>query len=273
MAFVGNFQLSVTRALRDQLLTALEALDIAPLDEVNLSNVEERAGVYQLFVDGELVYVGKAARNLRSRLSQHRKKLSGRTHGVLARTEFKCVYVSEDLDAIAPEAMLISHYRNTGGAPWNFNGFGNNDPGRQRDTSLVASNHFDSLYPIDLDVAVPFATTSPERLGPAMQRLKSVLPFVFRFAPVPAALTIEPPSGAEATVRDWIGQIASTLPADWSVVALPGYVIAYPDRPAETFESRVGTWQRKPDGSTEWVAHEPVFGVSAPEATSDAPEN
>lgn len=269
MPNVGEFQLSVTRALRDQLLTALDALDTGSLTESNLAAVARRPGVYQLFISGNLVYVGKAAANLRGRLEKHFKKLSGRTGNPLTYTSFKCIYISEDMDAIAPELMLIAHYRAAGEAPWNFNGFGNNDPGKERDTSLVESDHFDSLYPIDLDMEIDFRVTGSEPLAAAMRRFKGRLPFLFRFASVPGNLAVERPGSPITTARGWIAHFAAALPDAWSVVALPGYVIAYPSRPAEQFASRIGTWERNPDGTAAWRPHIPEFDSSS---TADAAE-
>jgi len=263
MSNVAEFQLSVTRALRDQLLDALGLLDTAPLTEANLAIVDSRPGVYQLFVNERLVYVGKAARNLCERLDQHRKKLSGRRSNLLDFASFKCVYVSEDMDAIAPETMLIAHYRQSGEAPWNFNGFGNKDPGKERDTSLVKADHFDSLYQIDLDLDLGFRVTDGEPLASAMKRFKGLLPYVFRFHAVPGHLKATRPSDGPTSVRDWLAYFAEALPENWSVVALPGYVIAYPNKEPEQFASRTGAWKHNPDGTVGWDAHSPQFDASA----------
>lgn len=270
MAFVGRFQLSVTRALRDQLLESLDRLEEVPLNDLALTQVEESAGVYQLFLNSNLVYVGKADSNLRSRLRQHQRKLSGRTGDLLASTRFKCVYVSEDLDAIAPETMLIAHYRGRSEAAWNFNGFGNKDPGRNRDRSLVKAGHFDSLYPIDLDQGVPFSIETEEQLMTAMTRLKSVVPFVFRFESIPAALTVEADESSSGTFREWIERIGARLPKDWSIVALPGYVIAYRDLHASDFRSRIGAWSTGADGIWQWQAHQPEFDSTSAVSSTES---
>ncbi len=263
MSNVAEFQLSVTRALRDQLLDALGNLATAPLTEANLAIVASRPGVYQLFVNDRLVYVGKAARNLRERLDQHRKKLSGRRSNLLETASFKCVYVSEDMDAIAPETMLITHFRQSGEAPWNFNGFGNKDPGKERDTSLVKAGHFDSVHQIDLELELGFRVTEGEPLASAMKRFKGLLPYVFRFASVPGSLQASRPHDNPTSVRDWLAYFAGALPENWSVVALPGYVIAYPNKDPEQLASRIEAWKRNPDGTVRWEAHTPEFDSSS----------
>src|SRR4051812_10546270 len=106
-AWIAEFHLSITRALADQLATTLQPLRPALLNLTNLESVDSRPGVYVLFVKGERVYVGKASKSLRERLGQHYRKLSGRSGIALADVTFTCVYVDEDLDAAAPEKLLI----------------------------------------------------------------------------------------------------------------------------------------------------------------------
>src|SRR5689334_4898102 len=54
-----DFRLSITKALGDQLAAALEKLGRAPLDEQHLKALDERPGVYQLYINEKFVYVGK----------------------------------------------------------------------------------------------------------------------------------------------------------------------------------------------------------------------
>lgn len=59
-----DFTLSITKALGDQLAAALDGLDRAPLTEPNIARLKEKPGVYQLYLNGEFVYVGKADKSL-----------------------------------------------------------------------------------------------------------------------------------------------------------------------------------------------------------------
>jgi hypothetical protein len=177
----AEFKLSITRALADQLADALSRLQPAPLTLDGLENIQPRPGVYELYLDDQRVYVGKASKSLPTRLHNHLRKLSGRSRIQLNDVSFQCLYVDEDLEAAAPEKMLIKMYRNQGGAPWNTNGFGNKDPGRRRDHSLVKSNHFDALYPINLDLAIGSIPPGTYPARKFLEKVKSSLPFNLRF--------------------------------------------------------------------------------------------
>src|SRR5699024_8774888 len=123
--------------MRRQLVEHLARLEAVELSAQTVSTLRDQPGVYELFLDGELVYVGKAGQNLQERLSVHLRKLGGRTFGLRERCTFKAIYILEDLNAFGPEYLLIEDAKQEGRAPWNFNGFGNKDPGRQRDTTVV----------------------------------------------------------------------------------------------------------------------------------------
>lgn len=268
--FVETFQLSVTTALRDQLLDLLNQLEATPLTIGALATLEKRGGVYQLFHDGQLVYVGKSTRDLPGRLLQHHQKLRGRQGDLLSGMTFRCVYVAEDLDAVAPEKLLIGQFRSEGLTAWNTNGFGNKDPGRRRDTSLVKSNHFDRLHPIDLSQRVA-GSRSPGiesvSLYRVMQSLKDALPYTFRFSNPKSVdakllreiqLPIDEVPFGELTAQEWIEWLVARLPDDWVVVSLPGYVIAYPGLRPDTIPSRTGSWA-KVEGEVTFSPHEAVF--------------
>ncbi|MFN2495899.1 MAG: GIY-YIG nuclease family protein, partial [Pseudonocardiaceae bacterium] len=107
----ADFKLSITQALADQLAERLEPLRPAPLIEDSLERVESRPGVYELFLGEQRVYVGKASTSLPFRLRKHARKLSGRTGSLLEKVSFVCLYVDEDLEAAAPETLLIKKYR------------------------------------------------------------------------------------------------------------------------------------------------------------------
>lgn len=268
--YVSEFQLSVTRALRDQLLERLDALTPAALTNDAVGVISRRGGVYQLFEGDALVYVGKSTRDLRGRLFQHRQKLLGREGGILDRVGFRCVYVTEDLDALAPEKMLIDTLRRAGKAAWNTNGFGNKDPGKERDTSLVEFGHFDRTYPINLDLEVKLKLASSTQALELARQLKTALPYNFRFANkgvAAAALQeravhISDPSQAR-TVREWLDTLAEALPEGWSVIQLPGYLISYPGVSVDAYASRMGAWVASASGA-DYLPHEPLYSANEP---------
>ncbi|GAA3617952.1 hypothetical protein GCM10022267_00210 [Lentzea roselyniae] len=233
-AFHDHFRLSITKALGDQLSVALTRLGRAPLSDEYLADLDERPGVYQLYLSGDFVYVGKAEKSLRARLSNHLRKLGGRQRINLADVSFSCLYVDEDFSALAPEQLLISHHKGAGSIPWNNNGFGNKDPGRNRDATVLKKNHFDVEYPIDLSLPVGGLREGRTNLSTFLKVLKSGLPYNFRYKEPPGSGVAEimvTPGGLSA---DQAFRLASrVLPEKWQIVALMGYVIMYDDSPSD----------------------------------------
>ncbi|GIE34092.1 hypothetical protein Ait01nite_071370 [Actinoplanes italicus] len=251
-AWIAEFRLSITRALAEQLATTLNPLSPAILGPAALSKVDARPGVYVLFVAWKRVYVGKAASNLRTRLEQHYRKLSGRTGITMSDVRFTCVYVDEDLDAAAPEKLLIKKYRLDDTIPWNTNGFGNKDPGRNRDRSVVKAQHFDALYTIDLgyQLSVPFTVWSVADL---LDWLKRELPYLLRYENKNKShLTelkhtrIELPD-IELTAAELLIATIDALSPGWQATALPGYVILYKEE--TSYDSALLWWSRKDHGT------------------------
>jgi hypothetical protein len=249
MANSAEFKLSVTRALADQMASALGSLAPEPLTREALAALAQRPGVYQLYHESTLVYVGKADRSLPQRLERHRFKLGGRTNVKLADVTFTCLYVDEDLDALAPEKMLIGRFKSEGSAPWNFNGFGNNDPGRERDTTRFKDDHFDVQYPANLNVAVEGVEPGRYKISDLVVKMKAALPYVFRYAStgkkphrdLTSAQVEVSPERVPASADYLFATIAEAMPA-WQITALPGYVIMYPE--SRTYPSARRVYRR-----------------------------
>ncbi|MFD4398475.1 GIY-YIG nuclease family protein [Kitasatospora sp. NPDC058478] len=226
-----DFTLSITKALGDQLAAALDGLEPAPLHEDSIKELRERAGVYQLYLNGEFVYVGKAERSLPARLRNHLLKISGRRRISLEDTTFSCLYVAEDFSALAPEQLLISHHKGMGNIPWNNNGFGNKDPGRQRDHTIP--NRFDVQFPIDLDRPVEGLESGEITLHDLLEKVKAGLPYNFRYGRSAAfkdqLFTV--PEG-QVTADEVFRLVSAAIPDKWQITALVGYVIMYDDSPA-----------------------------------------
>ncbi|MHC5902760.1 GIY-YIG nuclease family protein [Streptomyces sp. S6] len=246
----AEFKLSITKALGDQLAAALEELTPAPLTIENIQSLRPLPGVYQLYKDGDLVYVGKAENSLPQRVEKHFRKISGRRNISLAEMSFTCLYVDEDFGAVAPERLLINKHRGQGQVPWNYNGFGNNDPGKRRDTTVVEAGHFDRLYPINLEYTFPSPVTASvsgeveSTLAELLATTKAALPYVFRYEATKAfdEITVRLPAG-HLSADDALRTISEHTPAPWQVTALPGYVIMYAkteDYPSGTRYYRAG---------------------------------
>jgi hypothetical protein len=126
---------------------------------------------------------------------------------------------------------LIKKYRGAGGSPWNTNGFGNKDPGRHRDTSKIAADHFDALYPINLNTTVEL-TPGAWRIGELLAEVKRKLPYNLRYERASAAArhhyqaTLHVESPAPST-RQIVELVLDALPVGWQLTALPGYAILY----------------------------------------------
>ncbi|MFX4294900.1 GIY-YIG nuclease family protein [Streptomyces bohaiensis] len=229
-----DFRLSITRALGDQLAQALTHLGRAPLAEQYLASLDERPGVYRLYLHGDFVYVGKADESPPGRLANHLQKLSGRRNIDLRDVTFSCLYIDEDFSALAPEWLLISHHKAVGSIPWNNNRFGKKDPGRQRDRTILKKNHFDVVFPIGLDRPVEGLELGQIALSAFLRALKNGLPYNFRYAEPPRSkstfLTV-PQAGLSAD--EAFQMVSETLPEAWQIAAPMGYVIMYPDSPNE----------------------------------------
>jgi hypothetical protein len=243
--FSNQFRLSITEALSTQLYASLEALEPAPLTQFNVDALYEQAskldlpslsGVYQLFRQApgkkrELTYVGKADQPLPKRLQEHFYKLSGRQGISLNEMSFRCLFVEEDLSAVSPEKMLIKRHLKTSRIVWNNRGFGNNDPGRERDTTRPRRNHWDIEFPIDLSRRIVGLTAGSHDLKSFLEAVKSTLPFNFRFQKVRADIyhqSIVVPS-SEMSVHEAFELIAEQLSGTWQLTALVGWAILYDD--------------------------------------------
>ncbi|MGW4644966.1 GIY-YIG nuclease family protein [Kitasatospora sp. NPDC004289] len=229
-----DFMLSITKALGDQLAEALQGLGKAPLSEESIGRLEDKAGVYQLYLDGEFVYVGKADKSLPARLRNHLQKISGRRNISSERMTFSCLYVAEDFSALAPEQLLISRHKEMGNIPWNNNGFGNKDPGRQRDSTILKLNHFDVQFPVDLSRPITGLGPGEITLQDLLEKVKAGLPYNFRYAHSSEFKHryVQVPEGP-VDAAEIFRLISAEIPDNWQVTSLMGYVIMYNDSPTE----------------------------------------
>lgn len=230
----AEFKLSITKALGDQLAAALRTLTPAPLTEENISSLPRHKGVYQLYRHGEPVYIGKADVTLGQRLRKHLKKLSGRENIHLEWMSFKALSVDEDFAAVAPEKLLIDRFQEDGQAPWNENGFGINDPGVERDTTVFGEDHFDQIYPANLNWVIRDLPQGSQSLRAVLKFAKAALPYTFRYAYYRTnresfydqfEVVIEQ---SNMIASEFFRFVSSQLPDDWQIMVLPGYAVMYP---------------------------------------------
>jgi Eco29kI restriction endonuclease len=235
--FVERFEINIVEALSVQLLTALNALTPAPLDEPRIVSLEDEQGIYLLYHRGTLVYVGKAG-SLPRRLADHRRKIAGRQNIALADMEFKCLFVHANWTALAPEAALIRHFKAAGNGecPWNGNGFGPHDPGRDRETTNKAPDGFDAQFPIREGWVCDWVDAREWNCRELLLSLKGNLPYLLRYQ---AAERTRYRGGhpdyndvdllvphANMTAAELLGLIARRLPG-WQATAFPSHMIVY----------------------------------------------
>lgn len=233
-----DFEFDLPAALLERLVSLFAAMTPGALNEETVQSVPEAQGVYQLFFNDELVYVGKtdADAGLKRRLLRHARKIRARRNLAPEAVTFKAVrvYVFTAMDL---EDLLIKHYRGHHlPLAWNLSGFGSNDPGRNRDRSRLKADHFDSLYPIDLELPITHRFESfPITVADLLKFMKEELAYTIRYAnaggtrrPHPdleaSSITL---AEATSTVRELLHRAKRALGTDWQITALPGYVIVY----------------------------------------------
>lgn len=229
-----EFEFDLPGALLDHLVRALDEMEAAPLNAQRLTAVPEAQGVYQLFLDGELVYIGKtdAEAGLLKRLSRHSNKIQHRRGLDPARVSFKAIRIFV-FTAMDLETQLIKHYTADAGTKWNGSGFGSNDPGRNRDNSQPG--RFDQEFPIDIDRQLNGDFSGEQTAAAVAAKLKAELPYTFRFLTKPKSrqphpelvdTTVIMPAGA-MTARSVIGELVRQLPPGWQATALSAVLILY----------------------------------------------
>jgi hypothetical protein len=237
-----DFEFDLPDALLTRLVQVLDELVDATLNSELVANIPDAQGVYQLFLDEALVYIGKtdAEAGLRRRLDRHQHKIQHRAGLEPTRVSFKAVRIYV-FTAVDLETQLIRHYGGLSAVRWNGSGFGSNDPGRERDTTTYKAEHFDATYPIDIDRPLEIAFPTSGSAAILLAALKNSLPYVFRYeAAGPRARRTHPDlentevsvsAGQPITARRVIQEIISQLPTGWQATQLPSHIILYKEAP------------------------------------------
>ena len=228
MAFFAFFDLNLPRALRDQLVEAFQQLDEATLNQPTIGQVPTERGVYQLYHSNQLVYVGKAD-NLRSRLTDHFWKISGRINLNITDMTFKCLWMSPNWITLAPERQLIELYGLQGTSSWNGNGFGPNDPGKARDDRNDPPSPFDQMYPIRNDWPCQSVTAGEWDVLALLARLKAELPYLLRYEkphPDYEGITVTVPEAGMSAIQ-LLQLAAQSMPTGWQATRFSSHMILY----------------------------------------------
>lgn len=132
-----DFVFDEDRAYSEQLDEAL--MRVAPEHLIAEPGAPSKRGVYAIFEDGDLRYVGKTSAgtgSLRLRLSQHARTIARRGLADLAQVTCRYLVIPEDWRAVRAEALLIKRYdaalRREFPLAWQRSGFGSHDPGSNR---------------------------------------------------------------------------------------------------------------------------------------------
>jgi hypothetical protein len=231
LAFFAHFDLDLVSALADQLVEAFAKLDAGSFTAEHIKQVPTGRGVYQLFRNGTLVYVGKA-HNLRNRLTQHRGKITGRQHLNVGEITFKCLTVPKNWTPLAHEETLINHYKAQGGiCEWNGNGFGPHDPGRQRDTTNKPPEGFDSQFPIREDWSCAPINAGDWNTGKLLAAMKKELPYLLRYDTKHddyKKVNVQVPK-AGMSAMELMKLITKALPG-WQSTRFPSHMILYKEK-------------------------------------------
>ncbi len=225
------FDFDLPGAVTEQLEKRLQSMPASALTEQSLKDLghfQEQnklwQGVYQMLLETDVVYVGKAA-DVRERLEQHFWKLSGRQKIKMEDVSFRCLVLHSNWSTSAHEDLLVAHYKAKGQSKWNGSGFGPKDVGRERDGT--EPNWFDREYPINADFV---CEDIPDllRVEELVQLLKRQLPFTFRYE-ISKAGAAKPLNlkGVPRTVRALLGKAVKALGPEWQATIFFSHIILY----------------------------------------------
>ena len=232
------FRFDLPIAVTEQLVAQLDQMEASPLTDEELKRLADyqnelakvqklpkiRQGVYVIYLAGKAVYAGKAD-NLRDRLGNHKFKLSGRRNIDMGKMGFKCLLLEASWSTSANESLLIEHYRSKGQCEWNLNGFGINDPGKNRDGSIP--NAFDTKFPINEACEVS-GIDDEETVGKLLSKLKTQLPFLLRFELNPEAQKVKLNlKGIPRIAKNLLIKVGESLGEDWQLMMFNGYITLY----------------------------------------------
>jgi hypothetical protein len=272
-AFYDLFALDMQRVLNDEIVSSFDGLQPVPLDETNiralseheLGNPQATQGLYILHHRGEAVYVGKAEESLHDRLAAHRFKLGSRLNMDLAEIGFRCLYLDKNWSALTHERPLISRL----GCRWNRSGFGNHDPGRNRDKTKLKPTHFDRQYPIDAGFPLEF-DAGERSVSAALQEIRIRVPYFLRaqskkgFRPArshPEYHNTNVVFSDHETAMSALGKVVEALGDRWQSTFLYGYAILYrehyPYKGVSAFLRKIGR--------QDWIRPEVHADDAAPE--------
>lgn len=236
MPYFAQFEIDIVHALAEQLVAALDALTPEALAPAQIQSMEPGQGIYALYRNGALVYIGKA-KELRDRLDDHYQKISGRRNISLNEMTFCALYVHKNWTALAPEESLIRHFKGHGAAcTWNGISFGPHDPGRNRELTNKRPDGFDIQHPIIDDLPCNWIQAGQWNIKDLLIALKTQLPYLLRYECTTSYRTGHPDyNGIILTVPN-SGMSAKALlkliadAIGWQADVFPSHMILYKEK-------------------------------------------
>jgi Eco29kI restriction endonuclease len=233
-----EFEFDLPGALLASLIDIFDGMQTATLQIKNVKEIPDEQGVYQLLLNGQIVYVGKSDGDagLRSRLLRHSDSIQHRDNLDVSQITYKAIRVFV-FTAVDLETQLIRHYDSIQEVSWNKSGFGSNDPGRNREDTKLKANSFDALYPINIDKELDsIVWKNATTVADALAAIKLIVPYTFRYEMTKPkgktphfdlSSTQWMPSKKPASVKSLLVQILKALPKGWQATRLGGRVILY----------------------------------------------
>lgn len=255
----AEFEFDLAGALLSQVVNVLDNMESELLTTALIAEIPSEAqGVYQLFLDDQMAYIGKtdAEAGLSARLQRHAKKILHRRNFGKQKVSFRAVRISV-FAAMDLETQLIKHYKGKGQllVAWNNSGFGANDPRRNRETTNKHPLGFDSTFPIDIDIPLNLKPGSFP-VSDVLIKLKDMLPYclryeveggkaggqAFRTSPHPDQVaSVVSISKRKMTAREIITGIVHALPTGWQATAFVSHIILYKESVSYTHGTVLAT--------------------------------
>lgn len=252
-----EFEFDLSEALLRALISVLDDTPMGQLSKSSTSAIPNAQGVYQLFYDEQLVYIGKtdAEAGLRTRLSRHADKIKDRPT-LSGKVSYKAVRILV-FTAMDLETQLIKHYsKKLGSVEWNGSGFGSNDPGRRRETTNARPDGFDVSFPINIDTEIEvagIAENATMSVAEALKALKKSLFYTLRFQTIVGAngkaqrgqlhedllqAKFVVPSNPYTT-RTLLRAILNVLGSEWQATVFASHVILYKENTCYEFGMKI----------------------------------
>ncbi|MBO9428147.1 Eco29kI family restriction endonuclease [Sulfitobacter sp. R18_1] len=246
---VSTFELNLPQAIVGQVTEKLISMQPASLLNADLNAIHNFKGIYCLEDHSDpsrtnkLVYVGKAdgREGMQQRLKSHQRRIQMRENLDATKIYFKAlhIFVFQPRDV---EEFLIMSFQTADNADWNKNGFGTNDPGKNRDETTLKPSHFDSEHSIDLNGNFPFLVEAGTSVADSVRDWAQKCPWTCRNM---GGLELQSKWKRTiecATPDDFLSALEDHMKSGSRLVAHPGRLyVPHHNRDVEVYKAIYGT--------------------------------